>query len=123
MWTRVRLAAPSPEREAGRAEKERMGSVQTRMNLLEKETVRQRERQDVTEHLRAEALERLVSLLEADSPFIGSDFHLLVNRDDTMSRVARLRVARATYALSRLENHGRIERVGPGAFILNRRIA
>jgi len=66
---------------------------------------------------RQEALDRLVSLLEADiernPPRTGR------NRADALSRLARLRSAHATYVLANMND---MERVGPGAWVRRRHL-
>lgn len=71
------------------------------------------------ERARAEAVERLVALLErtnAKTP--AKPLQRTPGRADSLSQLARLRAARASYALATL--HG-MEQVGPGAWIRRRR--
>lgn len=72
----------------------------------------------VRELAQQEALERLMTLLDPES---GSDLRRsipLERWDDPLHRWARLRAARAAYVLN---TSGQIERVGPGAWLCERR--
>lgn len=64
-----------------------------------------------------EALERLIALLDANQELDGQEAMPAHRWDDSLHRLARLRVARAAYAL---ETTGEMVRVGPGAWIRRR---
>jgi uncharacterized membrane protein YccC len=72
-------------------------------------------REAVREQEREEALERLLALLEQGASEVR--VHCSLAKSGDMSRLARLRNARATYFLL---SNGRVRRVGPGAYLMRR---
>lgn len=73
------------------------------------------------EEARADAMQRLINLLQAGSPRAERSLNASHGSRSVESQMARLQAARATHALASLEASGKIERVSNGAYILRRR--
>lgn len=87
-------------------------ALQTRLNLQNQEPI--------SRHIQEEAVERLIAMLEANSTGGDSLRPMAADPGKNLSQLARLRAARARYALAKLEINGCIERPAPGAYILRR---
>jgi hypothetical protein len=93
-------------------------TLQKRNDLRGRERQRRivrRNRQIAQELARAEALERLIALLETGTPEAG--LGISQRRRDSRSHLARLEAAHATYALA---NSSEMERISDGAWIRRR---